>query len=273
MELLPFFTIFISIYASYEGDDHIDGIIGAAGEDFYLRILRRRRHRSYNISSKECNYSAISASRGERCHCSRAMVLNFQWISIHAPMRRATGERLALFPTSLISIHAPRGGATADKIVRSGVLPISIHAPMQGTTVPVPKDQTKVKTFQSTLPMRGATRVDYRLYAMPYISIHAPHAGSDEILAFVIAQVGISNHAPHGGSDMGRDSERPDAKCISNHAPHAGSDAAMRFSGSSEAISIHTPHAGSDHARGGRMFSISLFLSTLPMRGATCTGV
>ena len=130
------------------------------------------------------------------------MVLNFQWISIHAPMRRATGERLALFPTSLISIHAPRGGATADKIVRSGVLPISIHAPMQGTAVPVPKDQTKVKTFQSTLPMRGATYGCWRSASWTaYFNPRSPW-----------------------GSDMGRDSERPDAKCISNHAPHAGSD-------------------------------------------------
>ena len=33
--------------------------------------------------------------------------------------------------------------------------------------------------FQSTLPMRGATKKTYDDLIDSYISIHAPHAGSD----------------------------------------------------------------------------------------------
>ena len=33
--------------------------------------------------------------------------------------------------------------------------------------------------FQSTRPMRGATRVPHRLWRKSRISIHAPHAGRD----------------------------------------------------------------------------------------------
>ena len=33
--------------------------------------------------------------------------------------------------------------------------------------------------FQSTLPLRGATHTQMVMWAYPYISIHAPLAGSD----------------------------------------------------------------------------------------------
>ena len=60
---------------------------------------------------------------------------------------------------------------------------------------------TSNRIFQSTLPMRGATIRTILDNADGIISIHAPHAGSDTILAELDAEIDISIHAPHAGSD------------------------------------------------------------------------
>ena len=104
----------------------------------------------------------------------------------------------------------------------------------------------------------------------------------------------ISIHTPHAGSDKDLlNFENPGY--ISIHTPHAGSDKIGNFIYKSNFISIHTPHAGSDsiparkwlaiwdfnpHSPCGERpiilsftLTVSLFQSTLPMRGATilCT--
>ena len=93
--------------------------------------------------------------------------------------------------------------------------------------------------------MRGATINNAMLAFSMMISIHAPHAGSDEK---------ITDNIP---------SER-----ISIHAPHAGSDKNKKDKAQESNISIHAPHAGSDHY-GILGPEYIKFQSTLPMRGAT----
>ncbi len=55
--------------------------------------------------------------------------------------------------------------------------------------------------FQSTLPMRGATTLPIVSVDDSNISIHAPHAGSDDEKKRPSVVCGISIHAPHAGSD------------------------------------------------------------------------
>ena len=73
--------------------------------------------------------------------------------------------------------------------------------------------------------MRGATHAyGWRAHNLP-ISIHTPHAGSDDEGWFSL----------------------PSLILISIHTPHAGSDVLDGITATkSEKISIHTPHAGSD---------------------------
>ncbi len=124
--------------------------------------------------------------------------------------------------------------------------------------------------FLSTLPMRGATRVSWSQSMFRAISIHAPHAGSDIKGIYRLRRDGtISIHAPHAGSDCKSGGKR-DIAAISIHAPHAGSDPTTQSKISAMQISIHAPHAGSDPSpRANSRRSMPLFLSTLPMRGAT----
>ena len=81
------------------------------------------------------------------------------------------------------------------------------------------------RTFQSTLPARGATSSAPPSATMSMISIHAPRTGSDQQFLGKYITDEISIHAPRTGSD------KPPAddiveRGISIHAPRTGSDAA-----------------------------------------------
>ena len=56
-------------------------------------------------------------------------------------------------------------------------------------------------TFQSTLPVKGATPQHYRQSPNSAISIHAPRKGSDFVNGQHEAADIISIHAPRKGSD------------------------------------------------------------------------
>ena len=102
------------------------------------------------------------------------------------------------------------------------------------------------------------------------ISIHAPREGSDGRLSSTTGgKDGISIHAPREGSDVfqsGFHTVLP----ISIHAPREGSDGDLvddyirRLD-----ISIHAPREGSDAPPGRLVLVGTIFLSTLPARGAT----
>ena len=122
--------------------------------------------------------------------------------------------------------------------------------------------------FQSTHPLRGATRFAPAMLAVQRISIHAPLAGCDP---------------------SGRCAARHSA--ISIHAPLAGCDKRGPDLGGVDAISIHAPLAGCDYRKPSdlsvkRYFNprtpcgvrpsiwisawrTSTFQSTHPLRGAT----
>ena len=84
-------------------------------------------------------------------------------ISIHAPRvgsdrwRRQRRSRL-----HEISIHAPRVGSDSDYETIKTQLSISIHAPRVGSDGIVAVQSYGGNTFQSTLPVWGATSVTTR---------------------------------------------------------------------------------------------------------------
>ena len=55
--------------------------------------------------------------------------------------------------------------------------------------------------FQSTRPMRGATRVLFYMGDIMLVSIHAPHAGRDDPTFYPVIYGAVSIHAPHAGRD------------------------------------------------------------------------
>jgi len=61
-----------------------------------------------------------------------------------------------------------------------------------------------IRSFQSTLPVGGATRLRCEGNLHSLISIHAPRGGSDLEMALTLYEQRISIHAPRGGSDSPR---------------------------------------------------------------------
>ena len=78
-------------------------------------------------------------------------------------------------------------------------------------------------SFQSTLPVRGATKNFSQGNNSLKISIHAPREGSDVLQAIAASMQQISIHAPREGSD---EIQQPVVRLriISIHAPREGSD-------------------------------------------------
>ncbi len=102
--------------------------------------------------------------------------------------------------------------------------------------------------FQSTLPLRGATRLQKQSGMTIKISIHTPLAGSDSLMRFTTCRPRlISIHTPLAGSDPISTRHRRHGRCDFN--PHSPCGERR-----SDSISISTP---------------KVFQSTLPLRGAT----
>ena len=72
-------------------------------------------------------------------------------ISIHAPVKGATRQRVDTGPCSAISIHAPVKGATSPVPYARRRNFISIHAPVKGATITTTQFDREF-AFQSTLP-------------------------------------------------------------------------------------------------------------------------
>ena len=126
----------------------------------------------------------------------------------------------------------------------------------------------KVKKFQSTLLMRGATCSSHSFRRVS--SYFNPRSSCEERLSPIIRAIvlaifqstllmrgatsarvlddvaeQISIHAPHARSDYARHGGTIE-RDISIHAPHARSDSKIAASGHYDTISIHAPHARSD---------------------------
>ena len=121
--------------------------------------------------------------------------------------------------------------------------------------------------------MRGATFIKLVYYFVMGISIHTPHAGSDENvvdyehrtpgdfnphspcgerlwgLGRVMVSILISIHTPHAGSDGVRLSYDKHMDEFQSTLPMRGATIILIDGAEKLSISIHTPHAGSDSDR------------------------
>ena len=186
--------------------------------------------------------------------------------------RSPYGERLSLsddaFLVPYFNPRSPYGERPSESAYASGLQRISIHAPLTGSDADGTFDLEMAKNFnprspygerlvlhsrpafspifQSTLPLRGATAVRRDQY---------PQSGFQSTLPLRGA-TGHTRRARHQGP-------------ISIHAPLTGSDLAL---GSTVPFSMHfnprSPYGERPPALGSR-YAVSVFQSTLPLRGAT----
>ena len=80
-------------------------------------------------------------------------------ISIHAPREGCDfADGTSTNNDTQISIHAPREGCDDHRVVKLRDREISIHAPREGCDIINTVNQMITAIFQSTHPVRGATR-------------------------------------------------------------------------------------------------------------------
>ena len=145
-------------------------------------------------------------------------------VSIHAPRAGRDSRQIHLGAGESVSIHAPRAGRDIlYEHIRHFVV-VSIHAPRAGRDDHLHTDSPCSPSFnprapcgarlrgslylpagyvfQSTRPVRGATRDPVQRHGEAEVSIHAPRAGRDvgDCSRRVFRQVSI--HAPRAGRDF-----------------------------------------------------------------------
>ena len=128
-------------------------------------------------------------------------------------------------------------------------------------------------TFQSTLPVWGATFLFAAETVTQSISIHAPRVGSDLCRK---GRRGPRNYfnprSPCGERRMpGLTLQR--LSLFQSTLPVWGATWSVRTTDGSHYISIHAPRVGSDAARRSPGAVLAVFQSTLPVWGATCRSV
>ena len=173
--------------------------------------------------------------------------MRHQLISIHAPRAGSDRREPASRVGDGISIHAPRAGS--DSLGRlpdgnrehfnprspcgerlggfegdAGGIDFNPRSPC-GERRALAGIRMTHTGFQSTLPVRGATRALDDVQAGFVISIHAPRAGSDIARCLRHADAGYFNpRSPCGERRVKDILISPISRQISIHAPRAGSD-------------------------------------------------
>ncbi len=104
------------------------------------------------------------------------------WVSIHAPRAGSDGWSLSIRHLCIIvSIHAPRAGSDDIDIITGIHHTLGFNPrPPCGERPGSPAPLLPTWMFQSTPPVRGATRPGPARSGSTIVSIHAPRAGSDQ---------------------------------------------------------------------------------------------
>ncbi len=218
-------------------------------------------------------------------------------ISIPAPLaeRDRRPSTAAIWPW--ISIPAPLTGRDCHSCHSRKTAEISILAPLAGRDMRTLAVNCHLKVFQSSRPLRGATRGLAAILVPDGISILAPLAGRDPaapgprycpgsefqssrplrgattIPLAVVEHPKISILAPLAGRDCpGRRSPRPKSAHFNPRAPCGARRELVRGVGDAgRSISILAPLAGRDCCCTTQRAIDGVFQSSRPLRGATAT--
>ena len=210
------------------------------------------------------------------------------------PARGATPRTTALVSLLHFNPRSPHGERPGSASAWVQTAQISIHAPRTGSDYHARKAALLTYAFQSTLPARGATWYrDATRTDEGDFNPRSPHGERPNGLRARRAKLDFNPRSPHGErhckaprlSPRGTFQSTLPARgatprrvagnrivSISIHAPRTGSDARTSAAIPDVPISIHAPRTGSDTTADRWFAFFPAFQSTLPARGATCSG-
>ena len=161
-------------------------------------------------------------------------------------MRGATSVRPRPAPFRDISIHAPREGCDTLRDHARRPREISIHAPREGCDVPIVILAVFYGIFQSTHPVRGATRDGASVTRLGRFQSTHPVRGATNAASNCSTISIISIHAPREGCDRHQDSRRHGKTSFQSTHPVRGATISRKLLIASRLISIHAPREGCD---------------------------
>ncbi len=191
-------------------------------------------------------------------------------VSIHAPVRGATGHLGAATVGPPVSIHAPVRGATLAFVGQVAVVVVSIHAPVRGATAVVSACVASAAMFQSTRPcgarrFRPASSRPARQRFNPRARAGRDMMGRSRNSSVAVFQSTRPCGARHSG---GETVQR--LRGVSIHAPVRGATRSLRRSRARTMFQSTRPCG----ARRERVVGVGRWLVVsihAPVRGATLT--
>ena len=175
-----------------------------------------------------------------------AVLVKADVISIHTPLAGSDSLLCGRYQYNKFQSTLPLRGATQIITIYTSQEKISIHTPLAGSDRPLSHSSFRTRyfnphspcgerrvpltyascicQFQSTLPLRGATRLQKQSGMTIKISIHTPLAGSDRrTLPFGVGGSKFQSTLPLRGATH-VEGACEDVHVISIHTPLAGSD-------------------------------------------------
>ena len=257
----------ISIHAPLAGCDARQILLCLRPEDFNPRTPCGVRRRGWEASMADGQFQSTHPLRGATAGRNGVLPLE-QFQSTH-PLRGATQNKHQQFAVQEISIHAPLAGCdysshhsrqdhrNFNPRTPCGVRPFANYA------------ADKTVEFQSTHPLRGATKALENHQKGEIISIHAPLAGCDPLRIMLRTRPSNFNPRTPCGVRPRRWKTTKKAKLFQSTHPLRGATSAFRTQQSSDfgfqsthplrgatdiifdcmncmKISIHAPLAGCD---------------------------
>ncbi len=190
------------------------------------------------------------------------------------PLRGAT--RLPALVYALRSSHfnprAPCGARLESCNGYNITVIISIHAPLAGRDEAKATDKDRILQFQSTRPLRGATRSTRRAWcASRHFNPRAPCGARRCCGRASHRGIAFQSTRPLRGATS-TSTETTSAKAFQSTRPLRGATAAKSDRIVDADISIHAPLAGRDSCGRCTRSACAIFQSTRPLRGATASG-
>ena len=130
---------------------------------------------------------------------------SYTTISIHAAREGGDCKAPASETAKAISIHAAREGGDGIGILGLFIDLISIHAAREGGDSVDRVCKNHGRLFQSTPPVKAATKFAPQRITPRKISIHAAREGGDPVMIALYNDVFISIHAAREGGDVCND--------------------------------------------------------------------
>ena len=180
-------------------ESDIHAVAGTLQTPISIHALREENDPgTLRLTKRSKNFNPHSPC-GERRHqhLQRARTQDF---NPHSPCGERLGATRTIRRQIYFNPHSPCGERRHESLERTRQQ-ISIHTPLAGSDFHGKVKSAISAVFQSTLPLRGATKISQGTYTSCVISIHTPLAGSDATSDHHADLVAISIHTPLAGSD------------------------------------------------------------------------